>query len=348
MSVNVAIACQGGGSHTAFTAGVLRTLFPRLEELDCRLVGLSGASGGAVSATAALSGYLDGGPDGVVDTLDALWDDIAAEGGFEFWLNTWLVQGMSMHRWTQPMPAVSPYDAPASVYGEREFRELLDRHVDFDRLGALDDPANPRLVVGTVDLNDGEFETFENGQVTADALLASAAVPTLFRAVEIDGHYHWDGLFSQNPPINNLMRTDPDRKPDELWVVQINPQRYEGEPTSLGEIVDRRNELSGNLSLNQELRFIETVNHWLAEGDLPAEKYSHTEIRRITLDEPLGFASKFDRDPAFLERLTADGIETAESFLEGLDLDGHRHDAQFGSNHDGERRPTPPDYGSER
>ena len=97
MPTNVAIACQGGGSHTAFTAGVLRTLLPELADSDYRLVGLSGTSGGAISATAALSGYLDDGAEGAVDTLDALWGDIAADEAFETWFNAWLVQGMSAH-----------------------------------------------------------------------------------------------------------------------------------------------------------------------------------------------------------------------------------------------------------
>jgi NTE family protein len=346
MPTNVAIACQGGGSHTAFTAGVLRTLLPELADSDDRLVGLSGTSGGAISAAAALSGYLDDGAEGAVDTLDALWGDIAADEAFETWFNAWLVQGMSAHHWSFPTPTVSPYGVPATAYGERKLREILDRHVDVEALSALADPDTPHLVVGTVDINAGRFETFEDEHVTVDALLASSAVPTLFRAVEIDGHYHWDGLFSQNPPIQELLHTDPERKPEELWVVQINPQSYEGEPTDIADIVDRRNELAGNISLNQELRFVETVNHWLDRGDLPAEKYTHTEIRRISLDEQLSYESKLDRSTAFIERLTARGIEAAEAFLGDLG-DGHEHAAQFGFSHDEDRRRERPDYGGE-
>ena len=346
MPTNVAIGCQGGGSHTAFTAGVLRTLLPALAASEYRLVGLSGTSGGAISAATALSGYLDDGAEGAINTLDALWGDIAATQGFQAWLNNWLVRSMQTHHSAVPMPTVSPYDVPGTAYGERKLRELLERHVDVEALSALADPDSPHLVVGTVNVNAGRFETFEDEHVTVDALLASAAVPTLFRAVEIDGHYHWDGLFSQNPPIQELLQTDPDRKPEELWVVQINPQTCEGEPTDVADIVDRRNELAGNLSLNQELRFVETVNHWIAEGDLPADQYSHTEIRRISLGEQLSFESKLDRSPAFIERLTARGIEAAEAFLDDLD-DGHEHAAQFGSSHHEERRREQPDYSDE-
>jgi hypothetical protein len=107
-----------------------------------------------------------------------------------------------------------------------------------------------------------------------------------------------------------------------------------------------RNELAGNISLNQELRFVETVNHWLDRGDLPAEKYTHTEIRRISLDEQLSYESKLDRSTAFIERLTARGIEAAEAFLGDLG-DGHEHAAQFGFSHDEDRRRERPDYGGE-
>jgi NTE family protein len=327
MTTNVAIACQGGGSHTAFTAGVLETLLPHIEARDdCRLVGLSGTSGGAVSAVAGWYGYLTGGGEGATETLRALWADIAASDPYQRLLNEWVVWGMRMQNGPAPTPNLSPYHLPFSDMGKREFVRVLERHIDFEAIPDLATPDCPRLVVGTVDVNAGEFETFTEETISPKAILASAAVPSLFEAVEIDGHYHWDGLFSQNPPVYDLMHTDPERKPDELWVVQINPQTREDEPTSVDEISDRRNELSGNISLNQELRFIETVNGWIDEGDLSSEEYSHTEVRRIVLDEKLGYASKLDRSSEFIERLREEGIDDAEQFLSALDFDAHQHD----------------------
>ena len=143
---------------------------------------------------------------------------------------------------------MSPYHVPGTTAGTDRIRELLERHVDFEEISDLCGRETPELVVGTVNINAGDFETFTNENVTPEAILASAAVPSLFEAVEIHGHYHWDGLFSQNPPIDDLMTVDIDRKPDELWVIQINPQEREGEPTTVEEIADRRNELSGNSS----------------------------------------------------------------------------------------------------
>ena len=144
-----------------------------------------------------------------------------------------------------------------------------------------------------------------------DAVLASAAVPLLFRAVEVGGRHYWDGLFSQNPPVRQL----PDAGPDEIWVIRINPRGRRTEPKTVGDIADRRNELAGNLSLEQELHFIRKVNEW---ADRLGHPYRRIEIREMTLDLDLDLASKLDRRPAFIRRLFAAGQEQAGSFLAGL------------------------------
>jgi NTE family protein len=318
---NVAIACQGGGSHTAFTAGALSALLPWVDSRDCRLVGMSGTSGGAICGTVAWSHYLQDGADGAVAELEALWDDIAAAGPMDEWLNQVMVWNSRAKNSGAPLPSVSPYHLPFEGAGKREFRRIIERHVDFDALPELVDDDAPRMVVGTVDVGAGEFDTFEDAAITADALLASAAIPTLFEGVEIDGDLHWDGLFSQNPPVRQLMEGGPGTKPDELWVIQINPQRSDEHLKSLEAIHDRRNELSGNLSLNQELRFIEVVNEWVENGDLTPDRYKHTEVRRLILDADLGHASKLDRDSAFLDDLQEMGRENARSFLDEVEAD---------------------------
>lgn len=166
-------------------------------------------------------------------------------------------------------------------------------------------------------MNEGEFTTFHNQEVTAEAILASAAIPTLFEAVEIDDHWYWDGLFSQNPPIRDFltMPRSTDEKPDEIWIIQINPKRRDDVPTSIEEIDDRRNELAGNLSLFQEVEFIRQVNDWLEDGQLSGE-YKPVEIEFINLKEKLSTSSKLDRDPAFLKQLMRQGEQQAERFLE--------------------------------
>jgi NTE family protein len=309
----VAIACQGGGSHTAFTAGVLKELLRGWDE-EYELVGISGTSGGAFNALATWYGLVTDGEERAIELLDALWDDLAADRLTDRITNDWVVGLSRIEASGLPVPQLSPYLTPGSRLGKERIRQVLERHIDFGEVPDLCDRDVPELVIGTVDINAGVFETFTNEEVTADAVLASAAVPTLFEAVEIHGHFHWDGLFSQNPPIDDLMTVDAARKPDELWVIQINPQEREGEPTSLEEIADRRNELSGNISLNQELRVIERVNEWLDEGDLPESDFSRTEIHRISMGRTYHCSTKVDRSPSFLGELLGLGEQRAAEF----------------------------------
>ena len=314
-TTNVAIACQGGGSHTAFTAGVLQEILEWWDDDAYDLVGISGTSGGAFNALATWYGLVTGDAESAVDILDGLWDDLAADGWTDRMMNQWVTGVSRLESAGLPVPSVSPYQVFGEEVGKHRITETLERHVDFDAVPDLCTADAPELVVGTVNVNAGHFETFTNEDVTPEAVLASAAVPNLFEAVEINDHYHWDGLFSQNPPIDDLMSVPPERKPDELWVVQINPQEFEGEPTTLDVIADRRNELSGNISLNQELKFIERVNEWVAEGHLPADRFTHTAVRRIEMGERFHCSTKVDRDPAFLEELMALGRERASAFL---------------------------------
>jgi NTE family protein len=311
----VAIACQGGGSHTAFTAGVLQHVLENWDD-DDELVGLSGTSGGALNAVAAWYGLATAGRERAVGILEEIWEDVAASDPVDRMANTATVWTRRVETSGVPVPQVSPYFLPASAWAREETRELIERHVDFDAVRELcRDPGRPELVVGTVNVNAGEFETFTNREVTAESVLASAAIPELFRAVEINGHYHWDGLFSQNPPVHDLMTVPVERKPDELWVVQINPQERDGEPTSLEEISDRRNELAGNISLNQELRSIRRINRWIDEGKLPADEFTKTEVHRIPLGKQLHCSTKIDRSPEFIDELLALGESRAEAFL---------------------------------
>jgi NTE family protein len=314
-STNVAIACQGGGSHTAFTAGVLQSLLEHWQP-EHELVGLSGTSGGAFNALAAWYGLLSEGPAHAIDLLDALWSDLQAGSLVDLWTSNWLTSMAHMDDLGVPMPQFSPYHVSGTEYGKRKLREALEGHIAFDSFDDLAAPSHPDIVVGTVDVTGGKFETFVNEAVTVDAVLASAAVPRLFEAVEVEGSPHWDGLFSQNPPIDDLFQTSADRKPDELWVIQVNPQRRETVPTGPAEIADRRNELAGNISLNQELRFVQRLNSLIDDGYLPESEFSKTQIRRITMDRRYSAASKMDRRPSLIDDLIEYGHEKAAAFHE--------------------------------
>jgi NTE family protein len=306
----VAIACQGGGSHTAFTAGVLKGLFDDWPD-EYELVGISGTSGGAFNAIAAWYGLVTEGEARAVELVEAIWDDLAADGTDRF-TNDWVVGLSRLESMGVPLPQVSPYQHPGSELGKEAIRETLERHIDFEDIPGQCGHERPELVVGTVDINGGEFETFTNERVDVDAVLASAAVPNMFEAVEINGHYHWDGLFSQNPPIDDLGGS----QAEELWVIQINPQERADEPTSLAEIADRRNELSGNISLNQELRTIERVNDWIDEGHLPESDFTRTTIKRLEMADSYHCSTKVDRNREFLSTLMERGEERAPEFLD--------------------------------
>jgi len=316
-ATRVAIACQGGGSHTAFTAGVLKGLLQEWDD-EYELVGISGTSGGAFNALAAWYGLVTADEDRAIELLDAIWEDLSASDLTDRYLNDFLVGLSRLGNTGVPILQVSPYEVPGSELSKDELRGMLERHIDFDAVSDHCDRDTPELVVGTVNINAGVFETFTNAEVTPEAILASAAVPTLFEAVEINGHYHWDGLFSQNPPVHDLMTVDAARKPEELWVIQINPQEREGEPTSLEEIADRRNELSGNISLNQELGVIERVNRWIDEGHLPESDFTRTEIRRISMGRQYHCSTKVDRSPAFIQELMELGERRAAEFRSRL------------------------------
>jgi NTE family protein len=306
----VAIACQGGGSHTAFTGGVLQRL---LADEDHRVVALSGTSGGAVCALLAWYGLLTGGAAEAGRLLERFWEANAATTLSGKLANAWLV-GLARLEGRVTLPTVSPYLYP-DVAGPA-FTDLLTHHVDVDRLARLQESPpedQPLLLVGAVDVLSGDFKAFSSRrqEITVDAVLASAAVPLLFRAVEVGGRHYWDGLFSQNPPVRQL----PDAGPDEIWVIRINPRARATEPKTVGDIADRRNELAGNLSLEQELHVIRKVNGWV---DRLGDPYRRIEIREIDLDLDLDLPSKLDRRPAFLRRLFDEGREQADAFLAGL------------------------------
>ena len=316
----VAIACQGGGSHTAFTAGVLKGLLRSERLREHEVVGLSGTSGGAVCALLAWHHLLKGDATGAGEALEAFWRDNSATAPNERIVNDWIMWASKLQDFVA-MPAVSPYQNPFSEMGLEEFRSMLKRRVAFDEIEVQETGSYPSLIVGAVDVLSGEFRAFNSrrDRISPETILASAAVPTLFRSLPLDGGLYWDGLFSQNPPIKELT----DEEPDEIWVIQINPKELRDEPRTVSEIADRRNELSGNLSLYQELGFIEKLDRMLEDGRLSGGKYKRIVVRVIELSRSrlpgyLGAASKLNRDPRFIEELMSHGESRAEEFLAAL------------------------------
>jgi NTE family protein len=316
--VRVAIACQGGGSHTAFSAGVLKGILRALaqqrpgSEGGVEVIALSGTSGGAMCALLAWDGLLRGEPGRGAAQLDTFWREVAARDPLSALVNA-SVQAAVRLRDFVSLPAVNPNLLPPC--GQRQLRALLERQVDFPALRELAGRRRePGLLIGAVEVLSGRPEVFRGPEVCAEYVLASAALPDLFPAVTVPGRgVYWDGLFSQNPPVRELT----DYAPDELWVVQINPSTRREVPTTLDAIHDRRNELAGNLALEQELRFVEKVNDLLRRGELVGTKYRPIAVRRIRLERDLSHASKLDRAPDFLAGLMEHGEAEAARFLAG-------------------------------
>lgn len=310
---NVAIACQGGGSHTAFTAGVLGRIFDRTD-LDVNVVGLSGTSGGAICAL--LSWYGEVHPDYEArELLVDFWADLIARDPAHRMVNDAIQWGVELGQMGFSLPESSPYYSPGARWGQKELGRLLNQYIDFEAIPGLLSGDEPALLISAIDVLSGEFHIFREDEMTPDVVLASAAEPHLFRAVEHDGNYYWDGLFSKNPPIKDFMTIDSNPDPDEIWLIKINPQERARVPKTPAGIADRRNELSGNLSLNAEVRFVKQVNEWIDAGYLPA-RYTHTDVKRIRFRRTgLDWRSKLDRSPEFIEQLVKDGEQAAESFL---------------------------------
>jgi len=305
----VAVACQGGGSHTAFTAGVLEGLMGHIPD-DVEIVAFSGTSGGAICATLAWDALVRRDPAMAVRKLRAFWDSMSARDPWDQLANQSLMGVMSL-RDLMVLPEVSPYHLP--TWGEEKFRDLLEEYFDFEELRALaQQPGAPALMIGAVEVLSGHFELFTGEELCAECLLASAAIPELFRAVSVPGRgIFCDRLFSQNPPIHDLIHYHI----DELWLIQINSSTCARVPTDTHEILDRRNALAGNLSMEQELGFIETMNRALAEKKISDSKYRRIRVARISLDRELGYRTKLDRRPELMAELRDYGIMKWRRFV---------------------------------
>lgn len=309
-TLRIAIACQGGGSHTAFTAGAMKTILREIKNRpDLEIVALSGASGGAICALLAWYGLLKNDTDFSLKLIDTFWERNSALSLDQVWLNAWVVWGARMKS-ILPLPEISPYSFPS--WGQSQLRSLLLELVKFVEIPALSGADTlPMLLVGATDVLTGEFKTFKNDEIGVSEILASTAVPSLFPAVETNKGVYWDGLFSENPPVSDLTDADP----DQIWVIRINPKERAARPVVTDDIIDRRNELSGNLSLNKELNFIEKVNTWLNDGTMVSTKYKPIAIKEIEMKEDLDYASKLDRSPALIGRLMKLGEAQALDFF---------------------------------
>ena len=312
------LALQGGGAHGAFTWGVLDRL---LEEDSIEVAGISGTSAGALNGAAYKSGWLQDGRAGARENLDWLWARMGAlrDTRLPDWMTGFLPPPGAISDAIELSPpyvaadtlsrVVSPY-----VYGPF-YRNPLERVVEefaYERVCALQGPA---FFVGATNVHTGKIRVFEGDEITTQSLLASACLPTLFQAVEIDGAHYWDGGYSGNPALFPLFRAD---LPADIVVVNINPLEREDVPTTPQDIQNRINEISFNASLLRELRAINFVQELLDDGTVAEGRMKRLNIHMIADDDlmrDLSVATKLVPTPYILSRLKEAGRAAADRFL---------------------------------
>ena len=312
------LALQGGGSHGALTWGVLDAL---LEDGRFAFEGISGTSAGAMNAVAVAHGFAqaalqhqdtrDAHAAGCAlarQTLARLWEGVGTLGSL-LWgvpLQGNPVLGL-MAQW------LSPYQTnPLDI---NPLRRLLEREVDFDALCHVRGARGPRVFVCATNVRTGRGEIFSGPRLSADAVMASACLPLLFKAVQIDGEHYWDGGYSGNPALHPLIYHT---ECADILLVQINPIEHRTLPETAQDIMERTNEVTFNASLLAEMRAIEFVRRLLAEGRLDPRRYKDVRLHRIdggALLQGFGAASKARADLAFVRQLFALGRAEGERWL---------------------------------
>ena len=321
----IALALQGGGSHGAFTWGVLDRLLQEVAANRLRIAAISGSSAGAINAALTVSGLVQGGPDIARQKLSDFWHMLSRRGFLAgnplFYGEPGPFGGVNLD-WspiTIAMEAiglvVSPYTNP--FYADA-LAPLLAQTFPAADLVALNAATAPRLFVGATDVVSNGRAIFTQPDISIDALRASACLPTEFKAVTIGGAIYWDGGYLGNPPLAPLL----DHAQD-LMLVLVNAFHRDGMPPhSAPAIMDRLNEITFNASVVLEIDAIETVNRLLAElaasGVSYAGRYKPIRLHAVRNDafvEQLGFASKNSTSWDFLSRLHDAGYQTAETWL---------------------------------
>src|SRR5215510_8262390 len=311
----VDFALQGGGAHGAFTWGVLDRL---LEEPWLHIDGISGTSAGAMNAAVLIDGHAAKGAAGGRAALEHFWQRVSRAALLSPLRRTPL--DVLLGRWTLDHSPVfvamdlmarlfSPYDL--SPGGANPLRNILAETVDFDRLAQ----ASIKLFVTATNVRTGRGRVFRNSEITPDVLLASACLPTLFQAIEIEGESYWDGGYSGNPTITPLVR---ECNSKDTILVQINPVERPGLPRSARDILNRLNEVSFNAVLLKELRIIALLRQVAQPHNSESDKWAEMRIHRSSSDVvvKLGYFSKLNAEWSFLCMLREEGRRAADTFLQ--------------------------------
>ncbi|MCY1706543.1 patatin-like phospholipase family protein [Pannonibacter sp. SL95] len=310
------LALQGGGAHGAFTWGVLDWL---LEDDRIDIDGISGTSAGAMNAVALASGYHAGGSEGAREALERFWRRVSEHAFLSPIKRSPL--DVALGQWSLDFsPSYLAFDLISRFASPYEFnplnvnplREVVEETVDFEAVRACD---GLRLFLAATNVQTGKIRVFSGKEITLDAVMASACLPHMFQAVEIDGVPYWDGGYMGNPPLYPLFY---ETGTQDTVLIQINPIERAETPRTAREILNRLNEITFNSTLLREMRSIDFVSRLIQEGKLSAEKYMDVRLHRIDGEalKPLQASSKVNAEWAFLKELHRIGRETAASWVE--------------------------------
>ncbi|MCM2561184.1 patatin-like phospholipase family protein [Lutimaribacter sp. EGI FJ00015] len=322
--IRINLALQGGGAHGAFTWGVLDRL---LDEDDIEVAAISGTSAGAMNGAAFKSGLLEGGREGARANLDWLWQQLGAiqDTPMTQWMMAFAPPAAVLGRAFEFSLGNAMADAAArfsSPYAWGPFWDIPLRKVaerfHYDTVCAAD---GPRLFICATNVQTGKIRVFTGDDISPDAILASACLPTLFRAVEIENpatgetEAFWDGGYTGNPALFPLFAPD---LPDDVLIVNINPLERAEVPRTPQQIHNRINEISFNSSLLRELRAIGFVKRLLDDGSLQRGHMKAVLVHMIADDAlmtELSVATKLAPGPVLLAQLKDAGRAAADAFL---------------------------------
>ena len=310
------LALQGGGAHGAFTWGVLDKIF---EDGRLWITAISGTSAGAMNAVVAAMGMYESGGEGARTELERFWRAISEAGALSPFKPTpldqlmgeWSLDNSPGYLWMDLLNRLaSPYDInPLKL---NPFRDMVREFIDFEKVRGAE---AMEIFISATNVETGRARVFSRDEIDLDVVMASACLPFMYHAVEIDGEYFWDGGYMGNPVL--LPFFDDENAGDDTLIVQINPIERPGEPRTARDILNRVNEITFNASLMKELRMIHLIDRSVDCG--------HTELRRTRMNihmieaseamQALSASSKLNTDWAFLTHLRDIGREAAERWI---------------------------------
>ncbi|MEM6847489.1 MAG: patatin-like phospholipase family protein [Pseudomonadota bacterium] len=313
-SINLAL--QGGGAHGAFTWGVLDKIF---EDNRLWIEAISGTSAGAMNAVVASQGMFEGAGPGARQAMHDFWREVSRLGAFspvrrsflDRVAGNWSMDNSPGYVFMDLLSRVaSPYEL--NPFNINPLRDMVDNFIDFDKVRDAEDMP---IYVAATNVETGRVRVFSREELTIDVLMASACLPTMFQAVEIDGVPYWDGGFMGNPPLFPLIDDSPS---DDIVIVQINPVTRPGTPKTAAEIMNRVNEITFNSSLLAQLRGIDFVHRLIGGGMLREGDYRDMKVHIIHSRKrmrPLTASSKMNSEWRFLKYLRDIGRDAAELWL---------------------------------